>query len=100
MRRPLAVLAVTCASLALLATACGDSKLDTSKLEDQIEKTLADRTGFTITSVRCPDDVKAEKGGTFRCTVATARGERAVVNVTQTDDKGGVTWKVAGPIKR
>jgi uncharacterized protein DUF4333 len=99
-RRPPAALAVTCASLALLATACGQSNLDTSGLEDQIDKTLSDRTGFTIKSVRCPDDVEAKKGGTFRCTVTTARGERAVVDVTQTDDKGGVTWKLAGPIKR
>jgi hypothetical protein len=89
-----------CASLALLATGCGESKLDTSRLEDQIQKTLAERTGFPIKSVDCPDDVKAEKGGTFRCTVTTARGERALANVTQTDDKGGVTWKLVGPIKR
>jgi Domain of unknown function (DUF4333) len=88
------------ASLVLLATGCGESKLDTSRLEDQIQKTLSDRTGFTIESVSCPDDVQAEKGGTFRCTVTTSRGERAVANVTQTDDKGGVTWKLAGPIKR
>jgi hypothetical protein len=99
-RRPLPAVAVTCASLAFLAAACGQSKLDTSRLEDQISKTLADRTGFTIKSVRCPDDVKADKGGTFRCSVTTSRGERALVDVTQTDDKGAVTWKLAGPIKR
>ena len=100
MRAPLAVLLVACASLGLLAAACGTSKLDTSRLESQIEKTLGDRTGFSIKSVRCPDDVKAEKGGTFRCTVTTERGQGAVVNVTQTDDKGGVTWKLAGPLRR
>ena len=100
MRGPLASLSATCVLLALLATACGQSKLDTSRLESQIEKTLADRTGFPIKSVSCPDDVEAKKGGTFRCTVTTARGERAVVNVTQTDDQGGVTWKLAGPLRR
>ena len=88
------------APLALFAAACGESKLDTSRLESQIEKTLADRTGFQIESVTCPDDVKAEKGGTFRCTVSTGRGERAAVNVTQTNDEGGVTWKLAGPIRQ
>ncbi len=99
MRPPLALLLAACASLALLVTACGESKLDTSRLENQIEKTLAERTGFTIKSVSCPDDVKAEKGGTFRCTVTTTRGQRAVANVIQTNDKGGVTWKLAGPIR-
>ena len=99
MRAQLAALLVACASLALVAAACGESKLDTSKLEAQIENTLAERTGLPIRSVRCPDDVKAEKGGTFRCTVATARRQGAVVNVIQTDDKGGVTWKLAGPLR-
>jgi Domain of unknown function (DUF4333) len=87
-------------SLVFLTAACGQSKLDTSRLESQIKKTLSDRTGFEIRSVACPRDVKAKKGDTFRCTVTTSRNEQARVNVTQDDDKGGVTWKLAGPLKR
>ena len=100
MLRRLPVLAVAFASLLLVALGCGEEKLDTSQLESQIEKTIAGRTGFAIDSVRCPDDIKAEKGATFRCTITTTRGDRAVANVTQTDDKGGVTWKLAGPLAR
>ena len=97
--RGLAALAAACVSVVLLA-ACGERTLDTSRLETQIEKTLSERTGFSITSVACPDDVKAKKGGKFSCTVTTSRKERVRVNVTQDDDQGGVTWKLAGPLKR
>jgi hypothetical protein len=87
-------------SLVLATAGCGQSKLDTSRLESQIKKTLSDRTGFQIRSVACPDDVDAKKGDTFRCTVTTDRNEQVGVNVTQDDGQGGVTWKLAGPLKR
>jgi Domain of unknown function (DUF4333) len=99
-RSPVAGLAVACLWLVLVTAGCGDSTLDTSRLEDQVKKTLADRTGFPIKSVSCPSDVKAEKGARFACTVTTDRNERVQVNVIQNDDKGGVTWKLAGPLKR
>jgi hypothetical protein len=86
--------------LVFLTAACGESKLDTSRLESQIKKTLSDRTGFEIRSVACPSDVKAKKGETFRCTVTTNRNEQVGVNVRQDDSKGGVTWKLAGQLKR
>jgi Domain of unknown function (DUF4333) len=84
--------------LALLAAGCGQSKLNTSKLQAQIKKTLSDRTSIPIKSVSCPSDVKAKKGAGFRCTVTTQQNERVPVNVTQDDAKGGVTWKLAGPL--
>jgi hypothetical protein len=93
-----AVTAVMCLALVLLTAGCGQSKLNTGKLESQIQKTLSDRTGFPIKSVSCPSDVKAKKGANFRCTVTTERNESVPVNVTQDDDKGGVTWKLAGPL--
>ena len=86
--------------LLVLPAGCGDRTLDTSRLETQIGKTLADRTGFRITTVDCPNDVKAKKGGRFTCSITTSRSERVVVNVVQDDDQGGVTWKLAGPLKR
>jgi hypothetical protein len=87
-----------CLALVLLTAGCGQSKLNTDKLESQIKKTLSDRTGLPIKSVDCPGDVKAKKGAGFRCTVTTQRNERVPVNVTQDDAKGGVTWKLAGPL--
>jgi hypothetical protein len=99
-RSTVAGLALACLSLVLLTAGCGGATLDTSRLEDQIKKTLSDRTGFPIKSVSCPSEVKAEKGARFACTVTTDRNERVQVNVIQNDDKGGVTWKLAGPLKR
>jgi len=98
-RRAVAGLAAACLSV-LLLPGCGDRTLDTSRLETQIEKTLSDRTGFAITTVDCPGDVKAKKGARFTCTVTTSRKERVRVDVVQDDDHGGVTWKLAGPLKR
>jgi hypothetical protein len=90
-----AILALCC--LGLVVAGCGESKLDTSRLESQIEKALHDRTGVSIASVRCPDDVKAEKGDTFRCVAQTTGHEQVVIDVRQDDDKGAVTWRVARP---
>jgi hypothetical protein len=99
-RRTLAVLAC-CSAVALAGTACGKAKLDTSRLETQIKKTLTDRTRIAISSVDCPGEVEAKRGHSFRCTATTTRGERVILNVTQNDGKGAVTWKVArGPIGR
>ena len=81
--------------LALGLAACGESKLDTSRLESQIQKSLRERTGVPVESVICPDDVEAKKGDTFRCVATTARKDRVVLDVTQDDSEGRVTWRVA-----
>ena len=88
---------VACASLAASVLAgCGEKKLDTAKAESAIRADIARQTGLGIESVRCPDEVEAKRGGRFRC-VATARsGDRGSVRVTQRDDHGTVTWKLAG----
>jgi len=88
-----------CMSVVLLA-GCGGRELDTTRLETQISKTLSDRTGFRITTVDCPNNVKPKTGGRFTCTVTTSRNEHVRVNVVQDDDHGAVTWKLAGPLKR
>ena len=84
----------------LVAAGCGDQTLDTASLESQIKNTLSERTGFAIRSVSCPDEVEAERGARFACTVTTGTGERVRVNVIQEDDEGGVSWRLAGPLKR
>src|SRR3954469_14354963 len=68
---------------------CGEKTLNTSQIEDQ----LKERVGATtpLKSVECPDDVKAEKGGTFTCKVTVAsNGKSFDVKVTQQDDNGNV----------
>ena len=78
----------------LFATGCGKSHLDTSKLEGQIQTELAKRTGVGIEKVDCPGSVEARKGDRFTCTATTARKERVVVQVTQDNSEGAVTWRV------
>jgi hypothetical protein len=92
-RRLLAIVLV--AAAAVLGAACGEAKLDTARVEDQIGETLAKRTGVGIDSVECPGEVEAKKGDSFRCTATTEREEQIVVNVRQDDDEGAVTWNVA-----
>jgi len=87
--------AAALAAALLAATGCGTANLDPSRLEKDIKSGIAQRTGLQITSVSCPNDVKAKKGATFRCAVTTAKGERATVEVTQEDDNGRVRWRLA-----
>jgi uncharacterized protein DUF4333 len=98
MRARLAI-ALVLVSTSLVVTACGgEPNLDTSALESQIKKTLSDRTGIPIASVKCPDDVKPKKGAQFGCAAVTQRRERVLVRVTQEDDNGSVMWRVVqGP---
>ena len=85
-----ALLAVGAAVLA----GCGDAKIDAGRTEAAIQRDLARQTGLAIASVDCPDDVKVERGGSFRCRAVARNGDRATVLVTQRDDDGTITWRV------
>jgi Domain of unknown function (DUF4333) len=100
MRVRRAAAALTCLPLVLvlvLAGCGGAKKLDTSRLETQMDTALTKRTGIGIKSVVCPDSVVAKKGEGFRCVATTARNERVVLDVTQDNGKGAVTWRIAKP---
>jgi hypothetical protein len=92
-RRVFALIAVP-AALAL--SACGTKVLNTGKLETNIKQGLEQQAGVRIKSVSCPDKIKLEAGGTFTCTAVTTGGDRAAVRVVQQDDKGHVSYQVAG----
>jgi hypothetical protein len=94
-RRTLAALASLAALTAALALGGCGSKLDTSKLEAEIKKGLATRTGIGIKSVSCPEEVEVKEGDKFRCTALSVNGDRAPIEVTQVDDAGSVRWRVA-----
>ena len=83
--------------LALLAAgvlACGQAKLDTGKAEAAIKAGITRQTGVKINSVKCPEDVEAREGETFRCVARASNGQRAQVEVTQRDDEGSVSWRL------
>jgi len=93
--RPRLPTALVLAGLCVAAVAaCGDAQIDSGKAEAAIKRGLTRQTGIDIESVRCPDDVKVERGGRFRCETVARNADRAQVLVTQRDDDGTVTWRV------
>ena len=85
------------AGLVLMAAAgsgCGESRLDTDRVESAIRGGITRQTGVKVDTVRCPDEVKARKGDTFSCLARASNGRRARVEVTQRDDEGAVSWRV------
>jgi hypothetical protein len=88
-----AVLAVGVVAAASLG-ACGQARLDTGEAESAIRAGITRQTGVKIDSVRCPDEVEARRGDTFRCVAVASNGQRARVAVTQRDDEGNVSWQL------
>jgi hypothetical protein len=72
--------------------ACGETVVDTNKVENLIRDGAANRQ--LIRSVDCPDEVDAKKGDTFDCTLEITDGSREKVTIRQLDDDG--TVRVAG----
>jgi hypothetical protein len=83
--------------LGLALSACGEDKLDTGNIEDEIAPQLATEYGTKDADVSCPDDVDAEKGGEFDCDVTAPGGVETKVRVTQEDDEGNVSWEPVEP---
>jgi hypothetical protein len=96
MRATRTSLATGLALVVMALGACGDAKLDTDRAEAAIRSGITRQTGVKIDSVRCPDDVQARKGETFRCVASASNGQRARVEVTQRDDEGSVSWRLVG----
>ena len=96
-----AFLATGLALAALGLAACGDAaKLDTDRAETAIRSGITRQTGVKIDTVRCPDDVEARRGETFRCVALASNGQRARVEVRQRDDEGSVSWRLIGQRQR
>ena len=96
MGAPKAFLATGLALAAGVLAACGEAKLDTDRAESAIRNGITRQTGVKIDRVRCPDNVVAERGATFRCVALASNGQRARVEVRQRDDEGSVSWRLAG----
>jgi hypothetical protein len=73
--------------LVVALAACGEATIDTDKAESAIRSGITRQTGVKIDAVRCPDDVEAREGDTFRCLAQASNGQRARVEVTQRDDE-------------
>ena len=94
MHQPIVV--VLLASLAL-AGGCSRAKtLDGNGLEETLRPKVEQQLGTQGITVDCPDDEPAQAGATFQCTATSAAGKTMTIEITQTDDKGNVTYKVVG----
>ena len=85
------------ALLALAGTvlgACGERTLDNRELESTLKRQLDRSAGVTSRAVICPDDVAAEKGRMFACTLIAPNGDQVRVEVRLTNDEGGFSANV------
>jgi hypothetical protein len=73
----------------LLLSACGETKIDSGKVENLIEDSLAPPKPDRVS---CPEDVKAEKGKTFVCRLEYPGRAPARLTVHIEDDEGRVRF--------
>ena len=71
-------------ALALAVTACGETTIDTGRLESDITED-AEREGLVLDDVECPSR-EVEEGDRFECTV-TVKGEERKLEVVQRADE-------------
>ena len=74
-------------AIALAATGCGDTVIDSAKAEGAIKSHLEKSLHEKITAVECPSDQKVEAGKTFTCTVnfSHAKQETATLKILNKD---------------
>jgi hypothetical protein len=86
-------LAIAAATIlaALALAACGARTIDSGELESQLQEQLSAEAGAdpAEVSVSCPEDIEAEEGREFDCTLVAPDGDEVRVEVTLTDDEGG-----------
>lgn len=87
------LLVVALVAATALVASLNRPKLNTGTLERQIAQDVADAASVGAV-VRCPDRVDLMKGATFTCDIELDGGQTATAIVTQTDDRGSVSWKL------
>jgi hypothetical protein len=66
---------------AVLVTGCGETVIDATKTEEQLEANLSHSLKEKVSSVDCPSNQKVEKGATFNCSVKLQKGEEQTVTL-------------------
>jgi hypothetical protein len=96
----LAALVLALAALPLVG--CGETVLDTTKTEEQLQASLSKSLNEKVSSVDCPSDQEVEAGATFTCSVKLSSGETrtatlkirnndadvSVIHLSQTNQQG------------
>jgi hypothetical protein len=68
----------------------GPRMVQPESVQQEIVRITQTAVGVVPADVRCPDEIRAEAGGTFACT-ATVDGQPVTYDVRQTDDQGNLT---------
>jgi hypothetical protein len=68
-------------AVALLAVGCGETVLDSTKMEEQLKASLSNSLGEKVVSVDCPSGVEVEKGTTFECSLKPEKGAEQVATI-------------------
>lgn len=77
---------------------CGQpASLDVEGAEARIASEMATTYELEVADVRCPDEVRAERGASFTCE-ADLGGTAVAVEVHQVDDDGGLEVEPAGAV--
>ena len=82
--------------LAVALAGCGEDRIDTARVETEVERAVEQQARVPVAEVACPKDVSIEEGGRFVCTVTGDNGGEAKVQVVQTDDQGNVRFQATG----
>jgi Domain of unknown function (DUF4333) len=93
---------------ALALAGCGDDEstatttptrtVDTAQVESEIEQQLSTPSA-EVSSVTCPDDVRAETGKTFTCSASWDNGATGKVKVTQESPNRFTYEAVSGSVQ-
>ncbi len=79
----------------LALSGCSAPMIDPADVEEQISTGLAEEVGGAF-EASCPEEIPAEAGYTFTCTVTDpADGTIITVTVTEDDADGAFSWRVA-----
>lgn len=72
--------------------------LDTARLEEEIARDLERQGDVQVGAVACPTDIRAQAGDVFVCRASGPAGTTFVIEVTQDDDDGAVSWRVTAEL--
>jgi hypothetical protein len=73
--------AVGLAAVAVTVAACGETVIDSSKVEGAIQANLEKALHRKVSSVSCPSEQKVEAGTTFTCSVSFSGGRQATATL-------------------
>lgn len=81
MRSPKTLAALLAVALGTFSAGCGDTVVDSVKLEDTIQASLEDSLHEKIKDVDCPSDQSVDPGATFKCDVILSDDRREVATL-------------------